>query len=91
MASETLIKSIFLIGFVLTISCNPKEKKLPPGFQIEPGFNLTLVASEPLIKDPVDLEFTEQGDALVLEMPGYPFEDQQSRIILLKDKNKDDL
>ncbi len=74
----------------LIISCNPK-KKAPQGFQIQPGFTLTLVASEPLIKDPVDLEFNEDGDALVLEMPGYPFEDSQSKIILLKDENEDGL
>ena len=50
---------------------------------------MELVAAEPLIKDPVDFEFNEEGDALVLEMPGYPFEDQQSRIVILKDKNND--
>ena len=50
---------------------------------------MQLVASEPHIKDPVDFEFNEMGDAMVLEMPGYPFEDQQSRIVILKDKNND--
>jgi putative membrane-bound dehydrogenase-like protein len=50
---------------------------------------MELVASEPLIKDPVDIEFNEDGDALVVEMPGYPFEEEQSRIVLLKDKNND--
>lgn len=89
MAPSTLLKTIFPLGFVLIFSCNPEEKTVPQGFQIEPGFNLTMVASEPLIKDPVDLEFNEQGDALVLEMPGYPFEDKQGRIILLKDKDQD--
>ncbi len=50
---------------------------------------MELAAAEPLIKDPVDFEFNEEGDAMVLEMPGYPFEDQQSRIVILKDKNND--
>ncbi|MDZ7648171.1 MAG: PVC-type heme-binding CxxCH protein [Cytophagales bacterium] len=72
----------------MLVSCNQKDST-PEGFQIEEGFELTLVASEPNIKDPVDLEFTENGEALVLEMPGYPFEDQQSKIILLKDKDQD--
>lgn len=72
----------------LTISCN-KATQPHPDFQIEPGFILTRVAAEPLIKDPVDLEFNELGDALVLEMPGYPFEDKQSRIVVLKDKDGD--
>lgn len=70
------------------ISCGKPEKG-PVAFRIENGFTISEVAREPLISDPVDLEFTETGDALVLEMPGYPFEDRQSRIVLLKDKNGD--
>lgn len=62
---------------------------MPEGFEIEAGFSLERVAAEPLIKDPVDLEFNELGDALVLEMPGYPFEDQKSRIVVLKDQDED--
>lgn len=76
------------VSFCL-LSCSPEKKSTLSGFQIEPGFTLTLVAGEPLIKDPVDLEFDENGNAFVLEMPGYPFEDQQSRIVLLKDENQD--
>lgn len=67
-------------------SCKPTT---PESFQIEQGFTITRVAVEPLIKDPVDLEFNERGDAMVLEMPGYPFEDKQSRIVVLKDKDAD--
>lgn len=68
------------------VCCDP-EPSVPPGFQLEPGFTLELVVREPLIKDPVDLEFNSSGDAVVLEMPGYPFEDQQSRIKILKDND----
>ncbi|HEX5170155.1 MAG TPA: PVC-type heme-binding CxxCH protein [Cyclobacteriaceae bacterium] len=74
--------------FFILFSCAEKEP-VPPGFRIEPGFELTLVASEPLIIDPIDLEFTERGDAMVLEMPGYPFSDQQGRIVMLKDNDQD--
>jgi putative membrane-bound dehydrogenase-like protein len=81
------IQLLFLSAGFICLSCKPDS--VPEGFQIEPGFSLKLVAAEPLIKDPVDLEFNELGDALVLEMPGYPFEDQQSRIVILKDENKD--
>lgn len=66
-----------------------QHPRTPEGFQIEPGFKLERVAAEPLIKDPVDLEFNERGEAMVLEMPGYPFEDRQSRLLVLQDKNKD--
>lgn len=68
----------------LLLSCSNKSE-LPAEFQIEKGFQLELIAKEPLIKDPVDLEFNERGEAMVLEMPGYPFEDKQSRIVILKD------
>lgn len=71
MIAKALRKSFILISF-LAISCT-KENTTPPGFQLEPGFTLTLVASEPLLTDPVDLEFNEAGDAMVLEMPGYPW------------------
>ena len=69
------------------ISCNHDNNKSTSSFQIEDGFNLELVASEPLIQDPVDLEFNELGDVLILEMPGYPLEDKQSRIKVLKDSD----
>ncbi len=84
--SKTHYLQLFLLVFIL--SCN---KSSPPleGFEIEEGFNLEKVASEPVIVDPVDLEFNENGDAMVLEMPGYPFEDKQSRILILKDNNND--
>jgi putative membrane-bound dehydrogenase-like protein len=75
-----------IFGFMV-FSC--ATNSTPEDFQIEKGFQLKLVASEPLIKDPVDLEFNENGDALVLEMPGYPFEDKQSRIVLLEDGDSD--
>jgi putative membrane-bound dehydrogenase-like protein len=81
------IQLLFFSAGFLCLSCEPNS--VPEGFQIVPGFSLERVAAEPLIKDPVDLEFNELGDALVLEMPGYPFEDQQSRILVLKDENKD--
>ena len=79
---------LFLVFAGIILSCSDKGE-IPAGFQIEEGFSLSLVASEPLIADPVDFEFNEAGDAMVLEMPGYPSEDKQSRIILLKDTNND--
>jgi putative membrane-bound dehydrogenase-like protein len=79
---------ISLILYILCVGCKAPSTA-PDSFVIDPAFNLSMVAAEPLIKDPVDLEFDEHGDAYVLEMPGYPFEDKQSRVILLKDKNQD--
>lgn len=86
-----MIKNIYflIIPIILGLVSCKKAHKTPEGFEIQDGFKLELVAAEPLIKDPVDLEFNEKGDALVLEMPGYPMEDKQSRLLVLKDKNKD--
>ena len=78
---------LFLASFLLISSCTTKQGL--SDFQIEPGFEITKVASEPLIQDPIDLEFDEAGNAVLLEMLGYPLEDKQSRIKVLKDIDKD--
>jgi putative membrane-bound dehydrogenase-like protein len=72
----------------LVFSCKPKANT-PHEFQLSKDFELNLIASEPLIEDPVDMEYTRSGQALVLEMPGYPFEQAQSNIKYLLDKNGD--
>ena len=84
-----LIFSSLLWGLILVTSCAPTVDRSPKGFFIQEGYTMSLVASEPLIKDPVDLEFDEHGDAYVLEMPGYPYEDSKSRIIYLHDQDAD--
>ena len=40
-------------------------------FQLRPGFRIELVASEPLIRDPVAIEFDEDGNLYVAEFPEY--------------------
>jgi len=40
-------------------------------FRVEPGFRIELVAAEPLIADPVELAFDEQGRLWVLEFTQY--------------------
>lgn len=76
----------YLFASLCLCACAPGDEG---SFEIESGFTITQVASEPLVMDPVDLEFNESGDALVLEMPGYPFEDRQSRIVVLRDRDSD--
>ncbi len=79
---------LILLPLICFLACD-QPSSVPDGFQVEPGFTLRRVAAEPLIKDPVDMAFNELGDAMVLEMPGYPFEDKQSRIVVLKDNDQD--
>ncbi|MEO1216690.1 MAG: PVC-type heme-binding CxxCH protein [Bacteroidota bacterium] len=78
---------------MLAISaCQEKGSTIPnapQGFEIHPDFRLEAVATEPLVFDPVDMEFDERGEAYVLEMPGYPLRDEESRLIHLIDENGD--
>lgn len=59
-------------------------------FEVPNGFKIELVAAEPLISDPVDMEIDEYGNLYVVEMHGYPLDKSGSgNIILLKDNNGD--
>ncbi len=82
-----IFSQLAILIAILFYSCEPPQ--IPEDFMIEDSFDLSLVVQEPLIRDPVDLKFNELGDAMVLEMPGYPFEDSESRIVVLKDENGD--
>lgn len=77
---------IFMAGFV---SCRHEVEMPIDGFELHPDFQMSLLASEPLILDPVDLKFDASGRAFVLEMPGYPLREAESRLVLLKDTDKD--
>jgi putative membrane-bound dehydrogenase-like protein len=70
---------------------SPEEslKKL----HVAPGFTAQIYAAEPFVMDPVALEFDEQGNAFVVEMPDYPYEVEpgkgHGRIKMLSDTNGD--
>jgi putative membrane-bound dehydrogenase-like protein len=49
-------------------------------FQLAKGFKLELVAAEPLVGDPVDACFDENGRLYVAEMHGYPFSQEPTRL-----------
>lgn len=56
---------------------------------VHPDFDLELMVREPLVFDPVDLEFDALGRAFVIEMPGYPFPEEEGRVVLLEDSTGD--
>src|SRR5215217_5253841 len=59
-------------------------------FELEPGFKIELLASEPLISDPVDMEIDEYGRLYVVEMHGYPLDKTGTGVIkLLTDSDGD--
>ena len=55
----------------------PRIKPLEPAaalssFQVRPGFEMELVAAEPMVADPMAIAFDERGRLYVVEMHGYP-------------------
>lgn len=66
------------------------------GYSLPAGLRLDLVASEPLIRAPVAMDFDDQGRMWVVEMPGYMANidgqqetDPSGRILILEDQDKD--
>ena len=66
---------------------------LPPGFQLDKGFRLELVAAAPLVTSPVALAFYENGRLFGAEMPDASArgnaQPQPGRIRVLQDTNGD--
>ena len=59
-------------------------------YEVAAGYQIELIASEPLIADPVDMEIDEYGNTYVVEMSGYPLDKSHTgKIKLLKDKDGD--
>ncbi|MCI0585187.1 MAG: dehydrogenase, partial [Chloroflexi bacterium] len=63
-------------------------------FKLAPGHEIELVAAEPLVVDPIDMEFDEEGRLWVVEMIDYPFGDKegsppQGRVRMLEDADGD--
>ena len=65
-------------------------------FAMPPGYHVELVASEPLVEDPVVIDWGHDGRMWVVEMPGYMTDirasrehDPTGRIVILQDTNRD--
>jgi putative membrane-bound dehydrogenase-like protein len=65
---------VFLAVFALAVEKNPPmtPEQARAAFEIEPGFAIEVVASEPLVADPVAIAFDERGHMFVAENRGYP-------------------
>lgn len=90
----------FAMATVLLFGCRDGNKSVEDGsltptealsaFELEPGFKIELLASEPLISSPVDMEIDEYGRLYVVEMPGYPLDNSHTgRVRMLSDKDGD--
>lgn len=59
-------------------------------FELEPGYKIELIAAEPLVSDPVDMEIDEYGRLYVVELHGYPLDKSgKGKIKLLADTDGD--
>jgi putative membrane-bound dehydrogenase-like protein len=90
--------NIVVVLIVFTSGCRNKSqsnsgveaKDALSTFQVADGFKIEMIASEPLISDPVDMEIDEYGRLYVVEMHGYPLDKSGSgNIILLSDTDGD--
>jgi putative membrane-bound dehydrogenase-like protein len=96
---RTIYIFLMLYGIISLISsCTNKTsaplrktaKEILATFRVADGFKIEMVASEPLISSPVDMEIDEYGRMYVVEMPGYPLDLKGSgKIIMLADTNHD--
>ncbi len=97
----TMKTPLLLLAASLLLACQPQKAGSPPpaspelqkaldGFELADGFNIELVAAEPLIADPVAMEIDEDGRLYVVEMHGYPLDLSGSgKIKVLKDTSGD--
>ncbi len=79
----------------------PHARALTPGealatFALPPGFHIELVAAEPLVQDPIMIEWDPSGRLWVVELPGYMRDlsgrgelDPVGRVVVLEDRDHD--
>tara|TARA_R110002051_G_scaffold255120_6_gene314280 strand:+ start:15310 stop:17544 length:2235 start_codon:yes stop_codon:yes gene_type:complete len=90
---------ILLISSFILISCQAgfKETEVSlESYSIENGFNLEVLAAEPLLKAPVAIDFDSNGRIWVAQMPGYMNDlqgtgetDPSGSIVILEDLDND--
>lgn len=88
------VLSLFLLCFSHgTQGADAREDGLS-SMEWHPDFQVIQAAREPIVIDPVDLEFDEFGNAYVLELGGYPIAPETEsqfpgRIVILSDQDQD--
>jgi putative membrane-bound dehydrogenase-like protein len=99
---STFTRRILPLALCIALMIACREQKSTSGglspaqalssFQLPEGFSIELVASEPLVSDPVAMDVDENGNLFVVEMHGYPLDTTGSgKIKWLSDTNGDGL
>ena len=77
--------SIAVVGCSTISAADPLPRFAPlepadalKSFVVRDGFEMQLLAAEPLVTDPVAMEYDENGRAYVAEMRDYPYTDKAS-------------
>ena len=83
---------------LLVLACPPDEPRSPlqslAEMTVHPGCRVELIASEPVISDPISIAFGADGRLWVVEMRDYPLGESdsgQGQIRILEDRNRDGL
>ncbi|MGV3661400.1 MAG: PVC-type heme-binding CxxCH protein [Prosthecobacter sp.] len=63
----------------------PSPQDIPKSLEVHPEFNLSLVAAEPLINKPMNIDWDEKGRLWVVETPEYPNGLRQANVEAWKD------
>ena len=74
-----LVPTVILAAGPLTFPATPfvEAKDAAKTFQVLDGFEMQLIAAEPLVTDPVAMTYDEDGRAYVCEMNDYPYTDKE--------------
>ncbi|MBA4056161.1 MAG: dehydrogenase, partial [Marivirga sp.] len=93
LAFHSTLPLFLSIGAICLASCQKKSSGFEDplsAFSLADGFRIELLASEPLIADPVDMEIDEYGRLYVVEMHGYPLDKSGTgKIKILTDTDAD--
>jgi putative membrane-bound dehydrogenase-like protein len=76
-----------MLALLLVLQLSPAEAQ--KAWQVPAGLEITLVASEPDVRDPVAIAFDEDGRLWVAEMADYPLGPPAGRIRRLEDVDGD--
>lgn len=92
---NSFIFSVLLLLFACSQQSPPLSSEAQSAlntFEVMDGFRIELIASEPLVADPVAMEIDEYGRMYVVEMHGYPLDTEGSgKVKLLEDTDEDGL
>src|SRR4051812_47901401 len=96
------LKLCCVIAIICLAGCGKKYADQPPrspeeslkSIQVNPDFKVDLFASEPMVYNPVDMVFDENGRIFVAEMIDYPEDPPpgqpaRSRVVMLEDTDGD--